>query len=56
MKAARGIESRTSSQHEARKRLREKQVASAYRPPRGNQEQDRALTDHSVGRLEMLVR
>jgi len=56
MTATRGIESRTRSQQEARKRLRAKQAAPAYRPPRGNQERDRGLTDQSVDRLELLVR
>jgi hypothetical protein len=56
MSATRAMERRKQSASQARRRLAQKQVSPAYRPPRGNQELDRSLTDHSVDRLESIVR
>lgn len=46
---------RRVSTEEALRRLAEKDVAPAYRAPRGNQEIDRGMTDHSVDRLELVM-
>jgi len=47
---------RRQSEHEARQRLAAKRVQRTYRGPRGNQEVDRAAMEHSLSRLERLVR
>jgi hypothetical protein len=39
----------------ARQRLAEKRVAPMHRAPRGNQELDRELMQHSIGRLERVM-
>jgi hypothetical protein len=46
---------RRVSTQEALRRLAEKDVAPAYKAPRGNQDLDRGMTDHSVDRLELVV-
>jgi hypothetical protein len=40
---------------EAKKRLAEKEVQSAYKAPRGNQEPDRQALEHERRRLETLL-
>jgi hypothetical protein len=47
---------RRVSTSEAIRRLATKEVAPAYRAPRGNQELDRTMTDESVDRLELVIR
>jgi hypothetical protein len=43
------------STKDALERLAAKEVAPAYRAPRGNQDLDRAMTDNSVDRLGQVM-
>ena len=56
MAATDAMARRRQSEHEARERLAAKRVQRTYRGPRGNQEIDRAAMDHSLAKLERLVR
>ena len=56
MTATAAMARRRQSEHEARERLAAKPVRRTYRGPRGNQEVDRAAMEHSLAKLERLVR
>jgi hypothetical protein len=55
MNTSDGRARRKVSTHEARSRLAAKEVAPAYRSPRGNQDADRRRTDDSADRLHLVL-